>query len=174
MDEIRCLVAGDTTVAPGGLGTMPAKPRDPWLHGRGWEFGIPVEPAMALREGAKGKDPAGPGESSPSPPGTEGTAQAGAWCQGPCPGSAREEFQLHVCGRGGRGARLLPEHPLPAAGFPGITSIYWAVHAAPQSCPQPRCPLRQGPCPLPAALMGPSGRRLCAPTEITPLSRAQS
>lgn len=136
MDETRCPVAGDTLTAPGALGTRPSASKAHWcregtsgsMGGAGslefpwsqpWHC-VRVPRARTLLAPVRAAR-THPGTGCP---GTEDTAQAGAWCQGPCPGSTREEFQLHLRDRGGRGARLLTEHPLPAAGLPGIASIY--------------------------------------------------
>lgn len=168
-------------------GPLPAKPtgaeKGPSSTGRAGSLEFPWRQLWHCMRVPRARTPLAPVRASYTHPGTgcpgtEGRAQPGAWCQGPCPGSAREEFQFHLWDRGGRGARLLPEQPLPAAGLPGITSISWAASRLctlpSQPYPQPHCPLRQGPWPLPAAPTAPSGRRLFGTHTCSPLSRAQS
>lgn len=175
MDETHCIVAGDTPMVPGGLANRPSASKahgcrgGTQLHGRGWEFGIPMEPAMALHGGAKGKDPAGPSESSLGPAVLAPSLGLGAG--GTVPRQRQGGVSVSSLGQRRERSQALPEQPLPAAGLPGITSIYWAASRLctlpSQPYPQPHCPLRQGPCPLPAALTAPSAGS-SAPTPAPP------
>lgn len=102
-------------------------------------------------------------------PGTEDRAQAGARCQAPCPGSAREELLFHLWAEEGeepgcsQSSRCRPR---------GSQCHQQAVHAALQSSLSP-CPLARS-CAPPAAPMGPSGRRLFCTHTCSPSSCAQS
>lgn len=139
--------AGDTPMAPGPL---PAKHRvqrrDPCLQGRGWEFGIPTEPATALREGAKGEGPAGPSESSLHPPWHWlPWGQGTGW--GLVPGTMPRQRQggVSVSAQGQRKENSQAAHRAASAGrgAPGhhqhLLGCQQAVHAALPVLPSPHC-----------------------------------
>lgn len=120
--------------------------RDHCLHGRGWELGIPMEPATALREGAKGKDSAGPSESNLHPP-----CHWLPWGQGTgwglVPGTVPRQCQggVSVSFQGQRKENSQAAHRAASAGCgaPGhhqhLLGCQQAVHAALPVLPSPHC-----------------------------------
>lgn len=180
MDETHCIVAGDTPMVPGGLANRPSASKahgcrgGTQLHGRGWEFGIPMEPAMALHGGAKGKDPAGPSDSSLGPAVLAPSLGLGAGDRAQAaPGrsfsfiSGTEEGEEPGSPRAASAGRGAPRH------HQHLLGCQQAVHAAlPALSSAPLSP-QAGSMSPPCSPDGPFGRLFCTHT-CSPLSRAQS